>query len=486
MRFLGKVAAAVCLLLMVGCKVEIIVPAEGGRVLAGSGSLSCGPAETCVVDVFNPQFSEVFHASADAGFVFLRWRGGAGFLCGDHRGPCAVSTDGFSDNAGLLAILDSEVVVSLQPVFAPLEVSEAWLQESYRLCEWEVVEGVEPVIADSAESGAFGVLAESFNIQPDSCGARSSYFFERSPLHGQPRLKKIVAKRRQSYHRIEDVTYYRYFNLDLQGEVVERLERTDQTLERQHPRNVRYEDTRIFHYETGSNGAGRYTGFEDYEVARWTFEPNDRAKTYSISWEHQAGESVTNANYWALNYRDCLPMEGYDCPIYESIVGNILYLPEPEGLATYNFYRGQPPGNKTIYPERDIYTPPIPPLPLTGQLETEHAWELPEALENYTLRSSEQRWHHTNRTVVSRRSAEGLPLEVLYIYWDIHTHSWRTTGKEYYGYRRDKQGTAYRWCSLRMHVRNSGQMDPAYANFNLFANQPRFFEGVAPPLPPNQ
>ena len=205
-----------------------------------------------------------------------------------------------------------------------------------------------------------------------------------------------------------------------------------------------------------------------------------------MSWEHQEGDSVSNANYWALNYRDCLPMEGYDCPIRESIVGNILYLPEPEGLATYDFYRGLPPDNKTIYPERDIYTSPIPPLPLTGQLETEHAWELPEAIENYSLRSSEQRWHHTDRTVISRRSTEGFPLEVSYLFWDVDTQSWRTTGKEYYGYRRDKQGTAYRWCSLRMHVRDSGQLDPAYANVNLFANQPRFFEGVAPPPPPNQ
>jgi hypothetical protein len=69
--------------LMVGCKLNVIVP-PGGTVALGEGSPSeCPEASVCEIDVTDANYSEEFTAIANPGYEFVRWQGGTGFLCGD-------------------------------------------------------------------------------------------------------------------------------------------------------------------------------------------------------------------------------------------------------------------------------------------------------------------------------------------------------------------------------------------------------------------
>ncbi|WP_116368617.1 hypothetical protein [Parahaliea mediterranea] len=127
-----------------GCKVRISVP-EGGQVVSASGAFDCPQGQVCTVDVVDVFFDERFSGAPAAGFVFTGWRRGQDRLCGGGPRDCRLVTEGFAGNEGLMAVLESDRVFHLEPVFArqgdlgPLEnrsfracVNTAMYQSGYR------------------------------------------------------------------------------------------------------------------------------------------------------------------------------------------------------------------------------------------------------------------------------------------------------------------------------------------------------------------
>jgi FG-GAP repeat len=111
-----------CLLVMivaliVGCKVEITVP-QHGTVVTESGDYSCKANQTCVIDVVDSYFDQLFVAKPDEGFEFSHWKNRNSGLCGGLIKPCHLATLGFEDNPSLLEILESNRVFYLEPAFA--------------------------------------------------------------------------------------------------------------------------------------------------------------------------------------------------------------------------------------------------------------------------------------------------------------------------------------------------------------------------------
>ncbi|GAB3273197.1 hypothetical protein GCM10027297_06290 [Parahaliea aestuarii] len=103
---------------MAGCKVRIEVP-EGGRIETESGRYQCEGGAVCELDVRDTDFDESFLAVADDEHVFRGWRRGDGYFCGGSLAACALSTTGFSGNESLMAVLSSNRVFHLAPVFEP-------------------------------------------------------------------------------------------------------------------------------------------------------------------------------------------------------------------------------------------------------------------------------------------------------------------------------------------------------------------------------
>ena len=103
------------LTLLSGCKIEINSPTTGS-VVSESLSYSCDPGDTCIIDVSDTFFDETFRAKPADSFQFTSWKKKT--LCGNRKKPCNLSTVSFGDNEDLLAILDSDITVYLQPEFA--------------------------------------------------------------------------------------------------------------------------------------------------------------------------------------------------------------------------------------------------------------------------------------------------------------------------------------------------------------------------------
>lgn len=98
------------------CRIEIVVP-EGGYVTSESGDYSCTAGRKCIMDVVDIFFDETFQAIPDSGHSFKQWKKREKGLCGGQDSPCRLATTGFGGNADLMAILDSEAVFWLEPVF---------------------------------------------------------------------------------------------------------------------------------------------------------------------------------------------------------------------------------------------------------------------------------------------------------------------------------------------------------------------------------
>jgi len=103
-------------LVVVGCKLQVVVP-PGGRVVSESGNFSCEAGESCTVDVTDVFFDETFRAVPDPGYTFVSWRQRLKGWCAGRNAPCRLTTTGFADTP-LLPILDEDYVFYLQPIFA--------------------------------------------------------------------------------------------------------------------------------------------------------------------------------------------------------------------------------------------------------------------------------------------------------------------------------------------------------------------------------
>jgi hypothetical protein len=116
-RILTSVALAA---LIVGCKLNVIVP-PGGTVALGEGSPSeCPEASVCEIDVSEADFSEAFTAIPNPGYKFVRWQGGKGFQCGDStNNECVVKFNGSDFYIALTATRRTGYVM---PVFKDVGV----------------------------------------------------------------------------------------------------------------------------------------------------------------------------------------------------------------------------------------------------------------------------------------------------------------------------------------------------------------------------
>jgi hypothetical protein len=128
----GTVLAALGLILLAGCRVIVQVP-EGGQVVSDQG-LVCSAGETCAIDVADTRYAENFEAVADTGYVFSQWHQSNGYLCGGSSVTCAVRTAFMGGYPSLIALLDSEIEVSLQPVFVPDGTAN---DDLYDVAEWQ-------------------------------------------------------------------------------------------------------------------------------------------------------------------------------------------------------------------------------------------------------------------------------------------------------------------------------------------------------------
>ncbi len=100
-----------------GCKLAVVV-GEGGAVVSQSGTRNCKENRTCTFEVPDTQFIESFTAIPLPGYTFSQWQGGEGFLCGDStEQSCTVLTTVFAGNAPIEAVIASDKIYSIKPLF---------------------------------------------------------------------------------------------------------------------------------------------------------------------------------------------------------------------------------------------------------------------------------------------------------------------------------------------------------------------------------
>ncbi len=99
------------------CKIEVTVP-KGGQVASESGAYFCGAEKTCVIDVVDTNFTEVFIAQPNEGFIFVGWKKRDRGLFGGNTSPeIEITTTGFVGNEALIRVLESDEIFYLEPVF---------------------------------------------------------------------------------------------------------------------------------------------------------------------------------------------------------------------------------------------------------------------------------------------------------------------------------------------------------------------------------
>jgi len=100
-----------------GCKLAVNV-GEGGDALSSSGSLDCLENNDCEFVINDATFSESFTAVAKVGYRFVKWRAGEDYLCPDSANPtCVTSNTEYQGNAAAEAVIASDKVYSIEPIF---------------------------------------------------------------------------------------------------------------------------------------------------------------------------------------------------------------------------------------------------------------------------------------------------------------------------------------------------------------------------------
>ena len=100
-----------------GCKLAVNV-GEGGDALSSSGSSDCLENNGCEFVITDATFSESFTAVAKVGYRFVKWRAGEDYLCPDSANPtCVASNTEYQGNAAAEAVIASDKVYSIEPIF---------------------------------------------------------------------------------------------------------------------------------------------------------------------------------------------------------------------------------------------------------------------------------------------------------------------------------------------------------------------------------
>lgn len=116
---LRTIALTLALLIVSGCKVAVIV-VEGGEVQSGASG-TCPSGDVCINQVVDTTYMETFTAVPDAGWQFVKWNDGDGFICGDLVNPvCVVSNVAGAGIPAVEAIVATDKVLYLMPVFEEL------------------------------------------------------------------------------------------------------------------------------------------------------------------------------------------------------------------------------------------------------------------------------------------------------------------------------------------------------------------------------
>ena len=111
----GKwIVLSLLLLICAGCKLVIVVP-EGGTVTTASGKQVCAAGATCVIDVSDFTFNELFFTLREPGVRFVGWKAGNRGLCGGSQLPCNLTTVPLVGVAAVEAILESDTRFFLEP-----------------------------------------------------------------------------------------------------------------------------------------------------------------------------------------------------------------------------------------------------------------------------------------------------------------------------------------------------------------------------------
>jgi hypothetical protein len=132
MRFLILVSV---ILAVSACKVRIIVPPEG-TVASQSGAYFCAAGATCDIEVNDVFFNEKFIATPADGYDFVEWKEQKGGLCLGVTGSCDLSTAFLAGKPKLMAILESDRVFTIEPVFAEALTSDGSAANCFNARRW--------------------------------------------------------------------------------------------------------------------------------------------------------------------------------------------------------------------------------------------------------------------------------------------------------------------------------------------------------------
>jgi hypothetical protein len=102
---------------LTGCKLVVHVT-SGGDVQSASGTRNCAGADLCEFEITDTNFTDSFTATPREGYVFSRWHKGDGFFCAGSTNPtCALSNTGAAGNTGIEALIDSQEMFHIMPIF---------------------------------------------------------------------------------------------------------------------------------------------------------------------------------------------------------------------------------------------------------------------------------------------------------------------------------------------------------------------------------
>ena len=157
--------------LLSGCRIGVSV-FEGGDVVSASTQRNCFEGNNCEFAVDSPLFAETFTAQPRHGFVFTKWRGGEGFLCGNSTNPhCTVSLVG-KPNAGL--IVSSDEIGYLVPEFTCVGICPDYIDGNVRGFDEALAAMEEAKDAVAAYVAANGGGAPDPQLYGVNLGTRSS------------------------------------------------------------------------------------------------------------------------------------------------------------------------------------------------------------------------------------------------------------------------------------------------------------------------
>ena len=147
--------------LLASCKIVIQVPA-GGQVITQSGGYApCTAGKTCVIDVSDLFFEEVFIAKEADGYEFSHWKKKDRAFCGGKKGPCRLQSAPLGTDPGLMALLESNERFFLQPVFVKKSGDVAVGTQNAAVCFKPVSVGTKLVTNYSTRDKTFGDVTRS-------------------------------------------------------------------------------------------------------------------------------------------------------------------------------------------------------------------------------------------------------------------------------------------------------------------------------------